>query len=887
MNRAKRIATALFCGLFWLTGQSACDTDGGLIPDEPDSQLFDAKDASPLGFDWSCELNEPRYAGETIVISPDIASELDVREDSVLMRRELAATLRIEDGSILFGGSRTQHLLRRVKSISPQGSLSVLETEPVPFVDAVDEYCLQIRLPDESHGALSIDGGLGFAFGLPLDISSDAFSAEGGIEMNGGLGLGVEVKFGKIQRFELIGNITLAAWIEPEITIDGIDGSLSLELGLLPEIPLPIGIAEVFADLSIEVDVELDCDSSAGLSGSVRLEGSLEGNFRLTYVDGQFVSSPRFTATGGVSNFSLGYGGAVECRLALQPGLELDVWPVLEVDLGFGKVYDLSATADLLANSCDWEFGSAWALTATGMLDVPLFSDYEIRVDVWKSTSEPLDHGEGVCLCECSLGERCCQNCRYLPPEECTTDPGVELNCFNGVDDDGDSLVDCVDPDCVSQCQICCQAGEMRCLSNTVQQTCAERTGDSCPEWGDDIACASGICSIDKCTAACDACTRGVRRCASAAIIEECADLNSDGCAEWNSSICSFGCQSNTCLSCANECLTQSETNCVDSSTARECEDVDGDGCLEWRLTPCSFGCLNDKCASCADECSTFGASVCADPSTQKTCGYYDSDGCLDLGETITCALGCTGTSCTSCANECTVPGSTTCLDGTTLQICGNYDAEACLEWGDNQTCAGICSNNSCACQDDCPNAGAQQCINSSTLEVCGNYDTDSCLELQSLNCPFGCLADSCLNCTNECNSGETHCIDGTTQESCGNFDSDACLEWGGVTTCPSICSGIACATCTNECLSQGSFGCESTNTVRTCGDTDLDPCLEWQYSTCPSNTEFCDAGTCVAVPTVDVWRYVSLCSSQHWSSTETCFPGPVAGTGCGADMGC
>ncbi len=75
--------------------------------------------------------------------------------------------------------------------------------------------------------------------------------------------------------------------------------------------------------------------------------------------------------------------------------------------------------------------------------------------------------------------------------------------CDNGVDDDGDALVDCADPDCDGQrcgeAAAVCSAGACACPGGAVEVTCQDRRDEDCDGATD---CADADCSADP---ACEA----------------------------------------------------------------------------------------------------------------------------------------------------------------------------------------------------------------------------------------------------------------------------------------------------------------------------------------------------------------------------------------------
>ena len=74
------------------------------------------------------------------------------------------------------------------------------------------------------------------------------------------------------------------------------------------------------------------------------------------------------------------------------------------------------------------------------------------------SATCPTACGDGVCV----AGESC-YGIGSCPEPACAPEPGVEVSCANGQDDDCDLLTDCRDPDCVIPC------GGLPCVPNATQ----------------------------------------------------------------------------------------------------------------------------------------------------------------------------------------------------------------------------------------------------------------------------------------------------------------------------------------------------------------------------------------------------------------------------------
>lgn len=159
------------------------------------------------------------------------------------------------------------------------------------------------------------------------------------------------------------------------------------------------------------------------------------------------------------------------------------------------------------------------------------------------SVTEPNTCGVGVCA---SSGERTCQSgdlsdsCTPLP----ATEPGTEVTCDNGLDDDCDGLADSADPDC---------GGGETCGDILDKATCnndSTCTWEGSPKNGTcvgNVACVPDETPEVTCTDGADNDCNGATDCADANCSGDpaCqATCNNDG-------ICDPG---EDCLGCANDC---------------------------------------------------------------------------------------------------------------------------------------------------------------------------------------------------------------------------------------------------------------------------------------------------------------------------------------------
>jgi len=251
--------------------------------------------------------------------------------------------------------------------------------------------------------------------------------------------------------------------------------------------------------------------------------------------------------------------------------------------------------------------------------------------------------------------------------------PSAEI-CNNGVDDDGDTFVDCCDVDCV---------GEPNCLAEGI---CDDGLDDDCDgdtdcddsDCDSDAAChengatecSNGIDDDgDGLTDCCDDECAGEANCLAEGVCDDGFDDDCDGqtdcddtdcdsdpvCHETGATACSNGLDDDgdgltDC--CDDECA--GETNCLaegvcddgfddDCDGQTDCADSDCDSdpiCHETGATACSNGLDDDGDGltdCCDDEClvETFcGAEICDDTIDN------DCDGLVDCADTVDCPEG-------------------------------------------------------------------------------------------------------------------------------------------------------------------------------------------------------------------------------------------------------
>ncbi len=81
-------------------------------------------------------------------------------------------------------------------------------------------------------------------------------------------------------------------------------------------------------------------------------------------------------------------------------------------------------------------------------------------------------------------------------PDAGTRDAGFEENCADGIDNDGDTLIDCEDPDCAQRACQTSALSDFVCCSQSATGCVALSTPDNCGGCG--IHCASGALCVEQ-----------------------------------------------------------------------------------------------------------------------------------------------------------------------------------------------------------------------------------------------------------------------------------------------------------------------------------------------------------------------------------------------------
>jgi hypothetical protein len=246
----------------------------------------------------------------------------------------------------------------------------------------------------------------------------------------------------------------------------------------------------------------------------------------------------------------------------------------------------------------------------------------------------PIDNdgdGAGNCadLDDC-MGESCGPGCLCVPDGE--SGRAKELRCGDILDNDGDNLQDCQDPDCAGQdcsvtggpgctCNPCpdgvCPDGELHCEDGI------DNDGDRLADCADDDCAGQRclgndgcVCAGGRATEAPDACGDGLDNDGDGEESIDCADSD---CADRS---CGDGCL------CQGGAATEMTANCGDGL------DNDRDGAIDCADPDCDLASCGDGCL-CENLVPTEMAAFCADGIDNDGNGGID---CADLD--------CTGDSC-------------------------------------------------------------------------------------------------------------------------------------------------------------------------------------------------------------------------------------------------
>jgi hypothetical protein len=414
--------------------------------------------------------------------------------------------------------------------------------------------------------------------------------------------------------------------------------------------------------------------------------------------------------------------------------------------------------------------------------------------------------GVGICL----PGQAACRT-DQSGFDGCSGDIGPQPEvCDNILDDDCDSLEDCLDDDCT---------GHPACSG------CPDADSDGYF----DSACGGADCNDGNASvnpAAFDICDGVDNDCDPASndgdedpqVGTACDGTDSDLCLEGTNS-CSAGslsCSDNTgdnldvCDGSDNDCDPSSTDGSEDPLVGTACDGTDSDLCLEG-VNSCSSGSLAcddttsdtlDVCDGVDNDCDPASTDGSEDPLVGTACDGTDSDLCVE--GTNSCSAGSLSCSdstgdnldiCDGADNDCDPASNDGDEDPLLGTACDGADGDLCPE-GTNS-----CSSGSLACDD----------TTSDTLDVCDGVDndcdpssTDGSEDPLFGSACDGTDSDLCLEGTNSCSAGSLSCSDNTgdSNEVCASGtdeDCDTVTDEFDCVSCGTVDDTITCSTDLND----------------------------------------------------------------------------------------
>ncbi|MFT4625778.1 MAG: hypothetical protein ACI8PZ_004449 [Myxococcota bacterium] len=206
-----------------------------------------------------------------------------------------------------------------------------------------------------------------------------------------------------------------------------------------------------------------------------------------------------------------------------------------------------------------------------------------------------------------------------------STDPFIE-NCDDGLDNDQDDLVDCIDPDCLGDCPELCgdsldNDGDafIDCADNDCDGLCGEQCADGRDNDNDGLTdCADPDCNQPFCAEKC----------------EDGIDNDADG---------DVDCDDIDCVTplCPEDCFDLFDNDgdgladCADDGCDGSCPEVcddgrdnDGDGLIDCDDDDCDGLTCPEVCTDSRDN-DNDGLTDCVDPDCERFCDT-DEDGFLD-----------------------------------------------------------------------------------------------------------------------------------------------------------------------------------------------------------------------------------------------------------------
>lgn len=450
-----------------------------------------------------------------------------------------------------------------------------------------------------------------------------------------------------------------------------------------------------------------------------------------------------------------------------------------------------------------------------------------------------------------------------------------ETSCSDGIDNDGDGLTDCQDPQCLHR--RCQQNGVCTAEKQCVVEICTngiDDNGDGLVDCQDALACPApatlatpACCGTAWTDAASDVLHCG--SCANDCTVGHSAECGSVSCVAGK---CSYGsapdrttCSAGVC--CGGGCVPDRETSCTDGidnncDGLTDCQDVvscpppsgaTAPKCCNLSWTDTDHGDPNN-CGACGRKCAAPGGS----------CGVAVCNPGGLCGTATDCTLpGCDGVSCTTAGG-----GTGKCSGGACCAGCVTPDG-VCHPGTDLHAC--VSASGACAdCQTTNPClSGSCSAAGCTRTPTSGNSCTDSSGATGFCNAGACCPANSCLDASGACQPiGVAHC--GKPGGAClpaSCDDGNPCTADSCDPTTPSCVhtpsSGASCTdgsatgkctlgTCCLGCVSGNACVPQASQTATSCGTSGA------SCAACPATTVDCrvpvctPSGTCSTAPAAD-----------------------------------
>ena len=464
------------------------------------------------------------------------------------------------------------------------------------------------------------------------------------------------------------------------------------------------------------------------------------------------------------------------------------------------------------------------------------------------ATAELVDPGAcGDGILQSDMGEQCDDGNTFEGDgcsDSCQLErQGTELSCVNGSDDDGDSFIDCNDPDC---------RGDLAC-PETVEGICNNGTdddGDHATDCQDSDCANDPVCQNPTTENLCDD------------AVDNDADLATD-------------CADSDC-STQPACQTGGETICDnhvddDADTATDCEDND---CAARACGPNGLSCQGTACTcpsgtatetACGDgkdgDCDGKTDCLDTDCAADVNCTGRESlcgDGLDNDGDTLTdcgdndCATQACSTTGKSCAG-----GQCVCSRGTTENNCTDNidnDCDGLTDCFDSECSAAPgCSQSETVCNDNVDNDGdtKKDCADlDCTAQTCGTNGKKCAATVCA--CPGGAVETLCSDSSDNDCDGLSDCADSdcATHPSCVESVCNDNLDNDGDTQkdcADADCAGKTCGLNGRTC-SGTTCSCPGGATESACGDlqdNDCDGSSDCSDSDCAASPACAVAGTC------------------------------------------